>query len=587
MQKKKNISLIKPRDFVIGIFCLSGMGISLFFFWKDLNISLAKKNEQPIAIIYFKRNTAQRRLLSHNLWERLQQSSKIYDGDRIRTAEYSEAYTVFNDGSTLDLHENSLVQVFKSDKGTNVSFIEGAVSISSPVKSQALTVTSGTKVIKIDADSDITLAQKNNSQIAASVQKGSLIIEDKKQEQTKLQNIMTKPAQQKTEQINNTQKLETGSAILFSNINNDSKNKEIVTSQLSDVTVFMPTSTSSLLCEQGKVPSFPIKVASQNDLIIQFSRDSAFTRLAADCRLPVNSNIKYISLPFAKQEDTLFWRIIPENNKPATAPISSGVIFIHGPENKSLTEVAAPAFGEKQAEKVTSLLQSSNISHVSQSVSSTPKKSLPDTVVATIIETEPKASQSQAEQIVTDKNTAEKTAQIAAAKKAADEKKAAELAAAKKADEKKKAAELAAAQKKAVKKKKTAELAAAKKVADEKKAAELAAAKKAADEKKAAELAAAQKAADEKKAAALIVPAVTNTVASGAAAGALSAAAPVTGAVASAAGTAAATQASASIAKNTATDTQSSSATASSKQVVSEAIPPISDKIPILDPDVI
>jgi hypothetical protein len=607
MQKKKNISSIKPRDIVIGIFCLSGMGISLFFFWKDLNISLAKKNEQPIAIIYFKRNTAQRRLLSHNLWERLQQSSKIYDGDRIRTAEYSEAYTVFNDGNTIDLHENTLVQVFKSDKGNNVSFIEGAVSISAPAKSEALTVTSGSKVIKIDANSDVTLAHKTDSQIAASVQKGSILIADKKQEQAKKQHTLIKSlTQPESEQLNNIQKLETGSAVVFANTDNPSENKNLEKSQLSELTVFMPTSTSSLSYEPGKTPTIPVKIASQKDVKIEFSRDSSFTQLVADCTLPVNSNVKYISLPFAKQEDTIFWRIIPADKNSITGKIPSGIIFIHEPESKSLTEIAAPAFGEKQAEKISLLLQSSNnlpqilnalVSIDSNSSNESAKTSLStqaqpavsrpanttseqipsDTTVAKIIESEPKSAEVQSEQTDTQKVSEEKkAAELAAAKKAVADKKAAQIAAARKA------AELAA--KKAAADKKTAQIAATKKAVEKKKAVELAAAKKAAADKKAADIATAQKADDEKKSSAALVPAATSAVATGAAAGALSATvAPTAGAVVDAAGTVEAAQASAAIVKNAGTDTPTSPATASSKQVVSEIIPLIADKTPLLD----
>ena len=107
---------------------------------------------------------------------------------------------------------------------------------------------------------------------------------------------------------------------------------------------------------------------------------------------------------------------------------------------------------------------------------------------------------SQVEAVAAAKKAAEekRLAEEAAAKKAAEERRLAEEAAAKKAAEEKRLAEEAAA-KKAAEERRLAEEAAAKKAAEEKRLAEEAAAKKAAEEKRLAEEAAAKKAAEEKR----------------------------------------------------------------------------------------
>ena len=107
---------------------------------------------------------------------------------------------------------------------------------------------------------------------------------------------------------------------------------------------------------------------------------------------------------------------------------------------------------------------------------------------------------SQVEAVAAAKKAAEerRLAEEAAAKKAAEEKRLAEEAAAKKAAEERRLAEEAAA-KKAAEEKRLADEAAAKKAAEEKRLAEEAAAKKAAEEKRLAEEAAAKKAAEEKR----------------------------------------------------------------------------------------
>src|SRR5574344_1297620 len=151
MQKRRSTkSALNPIEIFIVLLCMAGMAASLILFERDLSVSLSNSSGAPIATIYFKMNTAQRRLKDRNLWEQLKETSPIYDGDRIRTAALSEAYTVFDDGSKIELHENSLVQVFGKKDKNSLEFIKGSISISSPINEENFSVRTGDKILSFN-----------------------------------------------------------------------------------------------------------------------------------------------------------------------------------------------------------------------------------------------------------------------------------------------------------------------------------------------------------------------------------------------------------------------------------------------------
>ncbi len=101
MQKKVKSKL---NDILFVVVCLSCATYSFYTFWQSLNKSLIK-NEKPIATITFKYKTAQRKFADDLIWDRLQQSSPVYEGDTIRTAPLSEATIHFADGNIMNLQE--------------------------------------------------------------------------------------------------------------------------------------------------------------------------------------------------------------------------------------------------------------------------------------------------------------------------------------------------------------------------------------------------------------------------------------------------------------------------------------------------
>jgi hypothetical protein len=135
-------------DILVIIFCIGGAAFAFFLFWRDLNTTLTKQNEAPIAIISFKQKTAQRRFGDRTVWDLLKQDSPIYSSDVIHTADLSEATILFSsDEASINMGENTQIQVFDNEKGKRIELSGGAVSINSGSKgSKLVLVSSGTEV---------------------------------------------------------------------------------------------------------------------------------------------------------------------------------------------------------------------------------------------------------------------------------------------------------------------------------------------------------------------------------------------------------------------------------------------------------
>lgn len=135
-------------DILVTVFCIGGAAFAFFLFWRDLNKTLTKQNEAPIAIISFKQKTAQRRFGDRTIWDLLKRDSPIYSNDVIHTADLAEATIFFSsDEASVDMGENSQIQVFDTEKGKRIELFSGAVSVNTGLKGAKLVlVSSGTEI---------------------------------------------------------------------------------------------------------------------------------------------------------------------------------------------------------------------------------------------------------------------------------------------------------------------------------------------------------------------------------------------------------------------------------------------------------
>jgi hypothetical protein len=144
-------------DIIAVIFCTSGAVFAFLVFWRDLNATLTKQNETPVAVISFKQRTAQRRFSDRVVWDILRQDSPVYSGDVIHTADLAEATIFFSNSEvSVVMSENSLAQIFETDSGTRIELSRGALSVDSGDKGTKLVLVSSGVEIDIDGESIVS-----------------------------------------------------------------------------------------------------------------------------------------------------------------------------------------------------------------------------------------------------------------------------------------------------------------------------------------------------------------------------------------------------------------------------------------------
>ncbi len=151
MRKKAKFRL---SDLFVTFVCLSVCIVSVYYFWQDLNKYTIRHDKQSIATIVFKYRVAQRKFSDRVVWERLQQGSPLYNNDIIKTADMAQATITFNEGTVVDLHENTMLQISYSEKGVNVSVNGGLIDVDTTATDKGITVDIGNgSVFNLDSGS--------------------------------------------------------------------------------------------------------------------------------------------------------------------------------------------------------------------------------------------------------------------------------------------------------------------------------------------------------------------------------------------------------------------------------------------------
>lgn len=167
MTKKRNTrSKASIADILLFILCSLGAVAALGLYYKDINSWSLKNNEVAVAKIYFKKNVVQRKFIDNDIWERVNQESPIYNGDKIRTASDSEIHAQFEKtGTKIQLKENSLIQIFSNKKEKSIDFLSGEILLASSQNDEEAVITAVKKKISAAPNSKVKItiskAEKN------------------------------------------------------------------------------------------------------------------------------------------------------------------------------------------------------------------------------------------------------------------------------------------------------------------------------------------------------------------------------------------------------------------------------------------
>ena len=417
MKKKRNTRLT-AKEVIITLLCLAGISAAVILFYKDINLSL-NANSEPIGVIYFKQNSAQRRLQNRNLWERIKVSSPIYEGDRIRTGDLSEASAVFNDGSKIDIHENTLIQLFTNDNKV-LNFINGTITVVSGSSDEAITVQTGDKLLSFSENTSAVLSipkkeevyEKNNKilqQATITVTSGEVSVSaapkqkpaktaPEKIKQT-IENIGSKPQPVIPEQIisaGTASSVEVAAVIDETEKESYSEeslktiaqaNNVVRETESSKLKVLMPPVAYSVTQKENSKTLIPFFWEKYDDIKIELSYSPAFDEIIETQTFSMQNHKGNIEVDFGMPGDIIYWRAAPAQSVggvKADKLFSQGKIVIKSDNQTALDESVKTVF-DKKAEKITQKSKESD-----SSVKTTQKSTIEELPKATKVETQEK-----------------------------------------------------------------------------------------------------------------------------------------------------------------------------------------------------
>ncbi len=159
--------------FVIGV--LSAFLIVLFL--QDINAVSLRRDAPELGTIVFRKRTATRKSAGSLRWERLKNLSTIHQGDTLRTAGASEAAVNFEDGTSLDIFENSMLRLNFTGDIPEIEFLGGAISLggSDSAETARRSVLVGSTRVEVAGQSRVSLLQDGTT-LAVDVTAGEALV---------------------------------------------------------------------------------------------------------------------------------------------------------------------------------------------------------------------------------------------------------------------------------------------------------------------------------------------------------------------------------------------------------------------------
>lgn len=286
--QKRTKSKSRRNDVLVVFFCLLTASFFLYLFWRDLNAFTTRNDKENIGTISFKQKVAQRKFDDRVVWERVAQNTELYYGDTIRTADFAQATITFNDGTTLDLYENTMVQVYwTEDNGLQIDVDGGDIQVDT-----SASTTESAVAVKLSDGSQVAMEAGSALAVKADTTGGASNVEVKS------------GTVQVTTESGATAALTFGESVNIEKGSNEIKKNPL--------TVITPGKELKLLNVRGE--ALPVKLewkSSDDDAVtVQTSRAKDFstiemTRTVSDAT----------STELAAQDGTFYWRVFTDATK--------------------------------------------------------------------------------------------------------------------------------------------------------------------------------------------------------------------------------------------------------------------------------
>ena len=174
-KKKLNMKYLKKSDVFVTLIILLLDALLIFLFFASIYATGYYGATEKLGTLIFKKRAATRKHVDALNWNILQNNTPVYELDVIRTASQSEASIVFDDGSAIDLLENTLIRLKNRNSNDVGDFLQGSLVFSSGDAKKSITVAG--KVILMDENSEIVVHKKGNDESEIEVTKGAVEVE--------------------------------------------------------------------------------------------------------------------------------------------------------------------------------------------------------------------------------------------------------------------------------------------------------------------------------------------------------------------------------------------------------------------------
>lgn len=167
---------LKKSDIFVTLIILLLDSILVFLFFASIYASGNYGTTDRIGTLIFKKRVATRKHIDALSWNILQNDTPVYELDTIRTASQSEASIEFDDGSSIDLLENTLIKLKTKNAQELGDFVHGSLVFSSKGSKKSVTVAG--RLITMNEDSEIVIHKGEDGENEVEIIQGSVEVQE-------------------------------------------------------------------------------------------------------------------------------------------------------------------------------------------------------------------------------------------------------------------------------------------------------------------------------------------------------------------------------------------------------------------------
>lgn len=273
------------KDILVPFFNIILIAVASFMLYQEYNRSVQVTQTKQIGTITFKRRVAERKYSQQVIWEKLGNNAPIYNFDTIRTDADSLATINLQDGTAIELEEETMVVLQDSQKGLDIDFEQGSISAKSGSK-RALNITAGTTTVAIAAAGDVNLNKTADEDLNVNVESGkaTLTTDGKSSEVGTKQAAVVSDGKAEVKNIN--------------------------------IRLISPEPAKTLLATSSQVVTFTWDTGESQKATFQISNDSSFSNILSERTTTGNSATATLS------EGVYYWRVSAGENSSAVRRIA-------------------------------------------------------------------------------------------------------------------------------------------------------------------------------------------------------------------------------------------------------------------------